>query len=66
MEVINTIILHDEIKKAYPRIFKLQALKHGHHFDFHDQRVSFKNTSIIMTFNVGSTTCAKSGSEEDP
>ena len=47
-----TVILHDEIVKACPRIFKLQALKDGHHFDFQDRRVSLKYTYIIMTSNV--------------
>ena len=31
-----TVILHDEIEKAYTHIFKLQALKNDHHFDFQD------------------------------
>ena len=62
MEVINKIILHDEIEKAYPRIFKLQTLKDGHHFDFRDRREYLKNASIIMTSNVGSTNTTKSGS----
>ena len=61
-----TIILLDKIEKAHPDIFKPQALKNGHHFDFQDQRVYFKNTSIIMTFNVRSTTNAKIGSNEGP
>ena len=62
MEVINTILFHDEIKKAYPRIFKLQTLKDGHHFDYQDRRKYLKNASIIMTSNVGSTSTTKSGS----
>ena len=51
------------MKKDHFDIFNLQALKYNHHFDFQDRRLCFKNTSIIMTSNVGSTTSANSGSK---
>ena len=56
------IIVLDKIQKAYIDIFKLQALKNDPHIDFQGRRVSFKNISIFMTFNVGSPTSVKSGS----
>ena len=38
------------------------TLKNDHHLEFKDWRVYLKNTFIIMTSNVGSTTSTKSGS----
>lgn len=59
-----TIILLDEIEKAHPDIFNilLQVFEDGHLSDSQGRRVSFKNTLIIMTSNVGSTAIAKGGS----
>ena len=51
------------MEKSHPYIFKLQALKYDHHFDFQDRRLYFKNTYVIMTSNFGSTTSANSGSK---
>ncbi|KAJ3675830.1 hypothetical protein LUZ60_004872 [Juncus effusus] len=52
-----TVLLLDEIEKAHPDIFNilLQIFEDGHLTDSQGRRVSFKNTLIIMTSNVGST-----------
>lgn len=56
-----TVILLDEIEKAHPDIFNilLQVFEDGHLTDSQGRRVSFKNTLIVMTSNVGSTAIAK-------
>ncbi|ERN06429.1 chaperone protein ClpD, chloroplastic isoform X1 [Amborella trichopoda] len=58
-----TVILLDEIEKAHPQIFNilLQVFEDGHLTDSQGRRVSFKNTLIVMTSNVGSTSIAKGG-----
>jgi ATP-dependent Clp protease ATP-binding subunit ClpB len=50
------VILFDEIEKAHPDVFNLllQVLDDGRLTDSHGRVVSFKNTVIIMTSNVGS------------
>lgn len=50
-----SVILFDEIEKADPEIFNilLQILEDGHLTDSQGRKVSFKNTIIIMTSNVG-------------
>ena len=50
------VILFDEIEKAHPEVFNLllQVLDDGRLTDSHGRVVSFKNTAIIMTSNVGS------------
>ncbi|KAI4989247.1 chaperone protein ClpD1, chloroplastic-like [Hordeum vulgare subsp. vulgare] len=52
-----TVVLLDEIEKAHPDIFNilLQIFEDGHLADSQGRRVSFKNTLIVMTSNVGST-----------
>ncbi|CAM0945741.1 unnamed protein product [Alopecurus aequalis] len=52
-----TVVLLDEIEKAHPDIFNilLQVFEDGHLADSQGRRVSFKNTLIVMTSNVGST-----------
>ncbi|KAJ1270834.1 hypothetical protein BS78_06G081600 [Paspalum vaginatum] len=52
-----TVVLLDEIEKAHPDIFNilLQVFEDGHLNDSQGRRVSFKNTLIVMTSNVGST-----------
>ncbi|PWZ38805.1 Chaperone protein ClpD2, chloroplastic [Zea mays] len=52
-----TVVLLDEIEKAHPDIFNilLQVFEDGHLTDSQGRRVSFKNTLIVMTSNVGST-----------
>ncbi|XP_020573123.1 chaperone protein ClpD2, chloroplastic isoform X2 [Phalaenopsis equestris] len=56
-----TVILLDEIEKAHPDIFNilLQVFEDGHLTDAQGRRVSFKNTLIVMTSNVGSTSISK-------
>ena len=50
-----SVILFDEIEKAHPDVFNLllQVLDDGHITDSQGRKVSFKNTVIIMTSNVG-------------
>lgn len=50
-----SVILLDEIEKAHPDIFNmfLQVFDDGHMTDSHGRKVSFKNTVILMTSNVG-------------
>ncbi|KAL6843434.1 hypothetical protein ACP4OV_026756 [Aristida adscensionis] len=52
-----TVVLLDEIEKAHPDIFNilLQVFEDGHLTDSQGRRVSFKNTLIVMTSNIGST-----------
>jgi len=51
-----SVVLIDEIEKAHPDVFNilLQVLEDGHLTDTKGRKVSFKNTIIIMTSNVGS------------
>lgn len=51
-----TVILFDEIEKAHPDIANLllQILDEGHLTDAKGRTVSFKNTLLVMTSNVGS------------
>ena len=51
------MILLDEIEKAHPDIYNilLQVLDDGQLTDGLGRRVDFKNTTIIMTSNIGST-----------
>ena len=62
----SIIIWLKETKKAHIDVFKHHAFKDNHHFVFQCQGASHKNISVIMTFDIGSTTSAKSGSKEDP
>jgi ATP-dependent Clp protease ATP-binding subunit ClpC len=50
-----SVVLFDEIEKAHPDVFNimLQMLDDGHLTDSRGRKVSFKNTIIIMTSNVG-------------
>ena len=51
-----SVILFDEIEKAHPDVFNvlLQILDDGRATDSKGRTVSFKNTVIIMTSNIGS------------
>src|SRR5665647_2883065 len=51
-----SVILFDEIEKAHPDVFNifLQILDEGHLTDSQGRTVSFKNSIIIMTSNIGS------------
>lgn len=50
-----SVVLFDEIEKAHQDVFNilLQVLDDGHITDSQGRKVSFKNTIIIMTSNVG-------------
>ncbi len=52
-----SVVLFDEIEKAHPDVFNimLQILDDGRLTDSKGRVVSFKNTIIIMTSNVGAT-----------
>ncbi|MBI2819637.1 MAG: AAA family ATPase, partial [Acidobacteria bacterium] len=52
-----SVVLFDEIEKAHPDVFNslLQILEDGRLTDGKGRTVSFKNTILIMTSNVGST-----------
>ncbi|KAK8914500.1 hypothetical protein KSP39_PZI023431 [Platanthera zijinensis] len=56
-----TVILLDEIEKAHSDIFNilLQIFEDGHLTDSQGRRVSFKNSLIVMTSNVGSISISK-------
>ncbi len=51
-----SVVLFDEIEKAHPDVFNilLQVLEDGIVTDSQGRTVSFKNTIIIMTSNIGS------------
>ena len=51
-----SVVLFDEIEKAHPDVFNifLQILDEGHLTDGQGRQISFKNTIIIMTSNIGS------------
>jgi ATP-dependent Clp protease ATP-binding subunit ClpB len=56
-----SVILLDEIEKAHPEVFNilLQVLEDGRLTDSKGRAVSFKNTILIMTSNIGSDIIAK-------
>ena len=63
-----SVILLDEMEKAHPDVFNvlLQVLDDGRLTDGQGRQVSFKNTIIIMTSNVGSKAIANlSGKDEE-
>lgn len=59
-----SVVLLDEIEKAHPDVFNLllQLFEDGRMTDSQGRSVSFKNTLIVMTSNVGSTAIARGGS----
>ena len=50
-----SVVLFDEIEKAHPKVFEtlLQVLDDGRMTDGQGRTVSFKNTIIVMTSNMG-------------
>ena len=58
------VVLLDEIEKAHPDIFNilLQVLDEGRLTDSNGRMVSFRNTIVIMTSNVGSRELDEYGS----
>ena len=63
-----SVILLDEMEKAHPDVFNilLQVLDDGRLTDGQGSVVSFKNTIIIMTSNVGSQFIAGANAKSDP
>jgi len=56
-----SVVLFDEIEKAHPEVFNmlLQILDDGRLTDSHGKVVSFKNTIVILTSNIGSEKLSK-------
>jgi len=61
------VVLLDEIEKAHPEVFNvlLQLLDDGRLTDGHGRTVSFKNTVVIMTSNVGSQWIKELGGHDE-
>ena len=61
-----SVILLDEMEKAHPDVFNvlLQVLDDGRLTDGQGRQVSFKNTIIIMTSNVGSKAIADNAGKD--
>ncbi len=59
-----SVVLLDEIEKAHPDVFNLllQVLDEGRLTDSYGRKVSFKNTIMIMTSNIGANLLKKAGS----
>ena len=59
-----SVVLFDEIEKAHPDVWNmlLQILEEGKLTDNVGRVVNFRNTIILMTFNVGSDTIKKQSS----
>jgi ATP-dependent Clp protease ATP-binding subunit ClpC len=57
------VVLLDEIEKAHPDVFNmlLQVLDEGRLTDSFGRKVSFKNTILIMTSNLGTRDLGKAG-----
>ena len=58
-----SVVLLDEIEKAHPDVFNmlLQLLDEGRLTDSYGRKVSFKNTILIMTSNIGADLLRKAG-----
>jgi len=58
------VVLLDEIEKAHPDVFNilLQVLEEGRLTDSYGRKVSFKNTILIMTSNIGASLVKKAAS----
>jgi ATP-dependent Clp protease ATP-binding subunit ClpC len=59
-----SLVLFDEIEKAHPDIFNifLSILEDGHATDSQGRKISFANTIVIMTSNVGASRITNKGS----
>ena len=55
------VVLFDEIEKAHPEVLNvlLQIMEDGHLTDGHGRTVNFRNTVIIMTSNLGTSSETK-------
>ena len=62
------VVLLDEIEKAHPDVFNilLQVLDDGRLSDSQGRTVSFKNTIIVMTSNIGSQKIAQASGNARP
>ncbi|MCK4520266.1 AAA family ATPase [Candidatus Parcubacteria bacterium] len=58
-----SVVLLDEVEKAHPEVFNilLQIFEDGRLTDAKGRKVSFKNTILIMTSNIGSEEIAEIG-----
>jgi len=63
-----SVVLFDEIEKAHPEVFNvlLQVLDDGRITDGQGRTVSFKNTIIIFTSNIGSQSILDLSNSDDP
>ncbi len=63
-----SIVLLDEIEKAHPRVLNilLQLLDDGRLTDSHGRTVSFQNTVVIMTSNIGAHDILAAAQSEKP
>lgn len=63
-----SIVLLDEIEKAHPDVFNilLQLLEDGRLTDNKGNTISFKNTIVICTSNIGSAAIQEKLAEQDP
>lgn len=61
-----SIVLFDEIEKAHPDVLNilLQILDEGHLTDSKGSTVSFKNTIVVLTSNIGSEFIKKNNNKE--
>lgn len=60
-ETPHSVVLFDEIEKAHPDVLNvlLQILEDGHLMDAKGNRVSFQNTIIVLTSNIGAEQIAE-------
>jgi ATP-dependent Clp protease ATP-binding subunit ClpB len=58
-----SVVLFDEVEKAHPEVFNvmLQILDDGRMTDGQGRTVSFRNTVIVMTSNIGTVMVEKNG-----
>jgi len=63
-----SVVLFDEIEKAHPDVFNvlLQMLDDGRLTDGHGRTVSFRNTVVLMTSNIGSQHIQAAADLDDP
>jgi ATP-dependent Clp protease ATP-binding subunit ClpC len=61
MENPYSVVLFDEIEKAHPEVLNilLQILEDGHLTDSRGNRVSFQNSIVILTSNIGAERIAE-------
>lgn len=59
----HAVVLFDEIEKAHPQVFNilLQIMEDGNLTDAKGRKVSFRNTIIILTSNIGMADLTRQG-----